>query len=145
MRIYVASSWRNEKQRDVVGALRAAGHDVYDFRDSTNAFHWSDVDPAWKKWNTPKFRQALKHPKVVQAHAVDHAHLGWADVGVLVLPCGISAHIEAGYMAGQGKPVFIFSQMKKFDPELMYLTLGPIHSQYDALVKAVCSVIDTGP
>ena len=32
MKIYVASSWRNERQPDVVQALRNAGHDVYDFR-----------------------------------------------------------------------------------------------------------------
>lgn len=32
MRIYVASSWRNEIQPDVVSALQGVGHDVYDFR-----------------------------------------------------------------------------------------------------------------
>jgi hypothetical protein len=33
MRIYVASSWRNEaKQQATVLALREAGHEVYDFR-----------------------------------------------------------------------------------------------------------------
>ena len=32
-RIYVASSWRNKYFPEVVDALRAAGHQVYDFRN----------------------------------------------------------------------------------------------------------------
>ena len=32
-RIYVASSWRNKYQPEVVAALRKAGHGVYDFRN----------------------------------------------------------------------------------------------------------------
>lgn len=32
-KIYVASSWRNSHQPAVVQALRADGHDVYDFRN----------------------------------------------------------------------------------------------------------------
>lgn len=32
-RIYVASSWRNPFYPDVVGRLKAEGHDVYDFRN----------------------------------------------------------------------------------------------------------------
>lgn len=31
-KIYVASSWRNVFQQDVVGILRDLGHEVYDFR-----------------------------------------------------------------------------------------------------------------
>ena len=30
MKVYVASSWRNERQQEIVRALREAGHDVYD-------------------------------------------------------------------------------------------------------------------
>jgi hypothetical protein len=31
-KIYVASSWRNPFQQDVVGILRALGHVTYDFK-----------------------------------------------------------------------------------------------------------------
>ncbi len=30
MKIYVASSWRNQFQQEVVALLRAEGHEVYD-------------------------------------------------------------------------------------------------------------------
>lgn len=33
MNIYVASSWRCARQPAVVAALRAAGHEVYDFKN----------------------------------------------------------------------------------------------------------------
>ncbi len=41
-KIYVASSWRNKYQPEVVAALRKAGHKVYDFRnpkDNPGGFH----------------------------------------------------------------------------------------------------------
>ena len=49
-KIYVASSWRNAWQPEVVIALRAAGHEVFDFRHpwkGYDAFRWSDIDEAW--------------------------------------------------------------------------------------------------
>lgn len=52
MRIYVASSWRNERQPEVVARLRAEGHEVYDFRrpnGQQDGFHWSEIDPEWQR------------------------------------------------------------------------------------------------
>ena len=46
-KIYVASSWRNPYFPEVVEALRAAGHEVYDFRNPPHGgagFHWTDID-----------------------------------------------------------------------------------------------------
>ena len=137
LRIYVASSWRNTEQPNAVGCLRSAGHAVYDFRTGEGGFHWSEIDPAWKSWTTGKFCMALSTPKVQAAHTIDQKHLDWADVCVLVRPCGISSHIEAGYMAGKGKPVYVFTKEKNMDPELMYLTLGPICTQYDQLMRMI--------
>ena len=44
--------------------------------------------------------------------------LDWADAGVLLLPCGRSAHLELGYLIGQGKPTSIL--LTDGEPELMY-------------------------
>lgn len=52
-KIYVASSWRNKYQPEVVAALRKAGHEVYDFRnpkDNPGGFHWADVEKNWQDW-----------------------------------------------------------------------------------------------
>lgn len=40
-KIYVASSWKNERLDEVVKALRADGHDVYDFRE--HSFEWREA------------------------------------------------------------------------------------------------------
>jgi len=125
VRIYVASSWRNETQPHVVRALRAAPHDVYDFRnpgDGERGFAWSAVDPAWKSWNTAALALALRHPIAQRGFGLDFGAMQWADGCVLVLPCGRSAHLEAGWMAGAGKRVIIYVPADVLiEPELMYL------------------------
>lgn len=120
-KLYVASSWRNEYQPAVVELMRELGHEVYDFRNPPQAsgFAWSDVDPNWEKWTTPQYRECLFHPIAVKGFNNDFAGMRWADICLLVLPCGRSAHAEAGWMAGAGKPVFVYSPVAQ-EPELMY-------------------------
>lgn len=123
-KIYVASSWRNESQGGVVQALRLDGHDVYDFknpRPGDTGFRWSEIDPAWKHWNPEEFRDALKHPVAESGFASDFSAMEWADEFCLVLPCGRSAHLEAGWAMGQGKRISLFIK-DPLEPELMYLT-----------------------
>lgn len=38
-----------------------------------------------------------------------------------MLPCGRSAHIEAGWFVGCGKPLYILLSEDQFEPELTYL------------------------
>jgi hypothetical protein len=128
MRVYVASSWRNEKQPRVVEALRRAGYDVYDFRQpvtGNEGFHWSTIDPDWKQWNPEQFRQALHHPIAKEGFQFNKNALDNCDACVLVLPCGRSAHLEAGYAIGQGKPTAIL--LETGEPELMYKLSGNLY------------------
>ncbi len=102
MKIYVASSWRNDIQPHVVEALRKAGHEVYDFknpRPGDNGFHWSDIDPDWQDWTPEQFIEGLRHPIAASGFASDMDALRDCDACVLVLPCGRSAHLEAGWAA----------------------------------------------
>lgn len=126
-RIYVASSWRNTIQPYLVRALRNYGHEVYDFRnppDGGDGFHWSEIDLAWESWSVEEYVAALREPIAQRGFANDKAGMDWADTCVLLLPCGKSAHLEAGYMAGQGKLVIPAFLEEKTEPELMYLLLG---------------------
>lgn len=121
MRVYVASSWRNELQPSVVEALRAEGHEVYDFRNpapGNHGFHWSEIDPDWKRWTPEQFREALKHPVAKAGFKTDMDALESCDACVLVMPCGRSAHLEAGFAMGSGKPTAIL--LADGEPELMY-------------------------
>lgn len=121
MKVYVASSWRNEHQQDVVAALRGDGHDVYDFKNpepGDHGFAWSEVDPDWKKWTTDRFSKALDHPIAAAGFGKDMRALEACGACVLVLPCGRSAHLELGWAAGQGRLTIVYSP-KLEEPELM--------------------------
>ena len=97
-RIYVASSWRNKYQPEVVAALRKAGHEVYDFRnpkDNPGGFHWADVEENWQEWQPEEYIRNLTHPVAEKGFKADLDAMLWADTCVLVLPCGRSAHTES--------------------------------------------------
>ena len=122
MKLYVASSWRNNRQPEVVEALRNAGHEVYDFKnpsETDKGFSWSDIDPNWKNWTNREYRDALEHPVAKKGFANDFNAMQWAEACIMVMPCGRSAHVEAGWMQGWGKPTIIL-QEKEAEPELMY-------------------------
>jgi hypothetical protein len=121
MKIYVASSWRNARQPTLVSVLRMDGHEVYDFRNpphGATGFAWSQIDPDWKNWSLTKYREALDTPIAEAGYRSDMAGMEWADVCVLLLPCGRSAHLEAGWFAGRGKPVLVLMRHGE-EPELM--------------------------
>ncbi len=125
MKVYVASSWRNEEQPAVVEAIQGAGHEVYDFRHPSMGpsargagFHWSEIDSSWKFWTPDEFRKALNHPIASNGFKSDSMGLGWCDACVLVMPCGRSSHLELGYCAGAKKLSIIL--LGDGEPELMY-------------------------
>ena len=139
MRIYVASSWRCEHQPRVVLELREAGHEVYDFRNPSegdNGFHWSEVDADWQGWPPAAYKAALQTSLAEKGFASDFAGMIWAQACVLVLPCGRSAHLEAGRFPGRGKPLHILV-LDKCEPELMYKMATSICLSMDELLKAV--------
>ena len=122
MKIYVASSWRNQYQQDIVKFLRECGFEVYDFKnpkEGDNGFHWSEIDENWKEWTPEKYREAIDHPIAQNGFKSDFDAMKWADVCILLLPCGRSAHTEAGWMKGAGKKVFVYIP-EQCEPELMY-------------------------
>jgi hypothetical protein len=140
--VYVASSWTNPFQPIVVTVLRRFGMEVYDFRHpepNNDGFQWSAVDLGWETWSPRQWRDGLSHPVAEAGFILDKKALDRADCGVLVLPCGRSAHLEAGYLAGRGQPVFTLAlddpaADKRPVADLMTLLLGP--------AKRVCCSFD---
>lgn len=128
-RIYLASSWRNPHQADAVEMLRRAGHQVYDFKyppSGVPGFAWSDIDPQWQMWGAMDYRDLLTtHPIAARGYLNDFRGMEWADTCVLLLPCGRSAHLEAGWFAGRGKRLIIWTRDGE-EPELMALMANAI-------------------
>jgi len=61
----------------------------------------------------------LAHPRAQRGFERDMDHLIRASAVILLLPCGKSAHLEAGWAAGHGKPVALYIK-EDLQPELMY-------------------------
>lgn len=117
----MASSWSNEYQPRIVAFLRERGHEVYDFRNPERKtdFRWSQISGNWEKMETDEYLDALEHPLAEAGFRSDFDAMRQADVCVLVLPCGASAHSEAGWMKGAGKKVIVYRNRPQ-RPELMY-------------------------
>ena len=138
-RIYVASSWRNLYYPEVVRRLRGAGHEVYDFRNPPhggNGFRWTEIDPEALQWGFSQYAEGLNHPLAERQFVADLEALEWADTCVLVLPCGRSAHTEAGWMAGAGKRVIAYIP-EMVEPELMYKLFDMVVGTLDDLLAAL--------
>lgn len=139
MRIYVASSWRNFDQPRVVGSLRSAGHEVYDFRHPTvddHGFNWREIDPAWQDWSLAEYRRQIRHPIATHGFERDKEALDWCDACVLVLPCGKSAHLELGYAVAAQKLTAILLAKMDFEPELMYRFCDDLFIDLEELLAA---------
>jgi hypothetical protein len=124
----------------VVTRLREAGHEVYDFRNPPHGgagFHWTDIDPNAPAWTYAQYAEGLHHPLAERQFQADIDALTWADTCVLVLPCGRSAHTEAGWMAGAGKRVIAYIP-EMVEPELMYKLFDGVAGSLDELVGKVC-------
>lgn len=142
MRIYVASSWRNTYQPDAVVALRDVGHEVYDFKDA-DGFSWREFDDeqsplGTRPWTFTDWQQALRHPAAERGFARDMSALATAHRCVMVLPCGRSAHLEAGYAIGQGKPTAIWCP--EYDtPDLMVKMADVVVPTLDGILEWLAS------
>lgn len=122
MKIYVASSWKkNARQPEVVAALRAAGHEVYDFKNPApgdHGFSWKQVRPDPHPWTAKETIAVLDHSVACRGFALDYNAMNWADAIVMVQPCGVSAALELGWAAGADKRTAVLMADHQ-EPELM--------------------------
>ena len=81
-----------------------------------------------------QYAEGLHHPLAERQFQADIDALTWADTCVLVLPCGRSAHTEAGWMAGAGKRVLAYIP-EMVEPELMYKLFDAVAGSLDELVE----------
>lgn len=143
MNIYVASSWRNEQQQEVVKYLRSLGHKVYDFKNPPNGkggFSWSavaeDITPGkdWKDWTYEEYQAALNHPLAKEGFQSDFNALIACDCCVLVLPAGVSAALEFGFCAPRVGTIIIGQPR---EPDLM-LKMGDYYvKDFEELAEAL--------
>ena len=106
IRVYLIGSLRNREIVQTVAAeLRAVGYEVFD--------DWlapgPEADDKWKEYEETRgrtYEEALQGWAAKQVFEFDHFHLRRSNIGVLVMPCGKSGHLELGRMSG-GKPTYV--------------------------------------
>ena len=124
MKIYLASSWKNQKTiLALVESLEKEGFEVDAFCRSTDirySFPWSELvnnEDDLKYYDAIEF---LADSRTQRAFIEDKKWLDWADTVIMVMPCGRSSHLEAGYAVGQGKRLYIYGNFPKGEFDVMY-------------------------
>ena len=128
MKIYLASSWKNkEVVLEIAWLLRSEGHSVDAFCDEEEnrvSFEWHELTTIMQEEDMDisqlDARDMLKHWRVKEAFLEDKKYLDWADLVIMLMPCGRSAHLEAGYAVGSGKKLYILGGFEKGEFETMY-------------------------
>lgn len=118
--IYIIGSLKNrERVIKVANQLEAIGYEAFadwtapgpdadDYlRDMAKARGWNHI-------------QTLRSYAAKHVCAFDKLHLDRADATLVILPCGKSCHLEAGYMVGQGKPVCVLMEEAPERVDVMY-------------------------
>ena len=76
------------------------------------------------------------YPKAVRQFHNDIKAMEACDACVLVLPCGRSAHTEAGWFAGRGKKTVVYIP-ERLEPELMYKLFDGVCCTMEELVETL--------
>lgn len=124
MRIYIASSWKNQKRVLMLAEkLEQEGFEVDAFcraTDTRYAFHWSELVDNEDDLKYFDAIEMLADPRTQRAFKEDRKWLDWSDTVIMLMPCGRSSHLEAGYAVGQGKRLFIYGDFPKGEFDVMY-------------------------
>jgi nucleoside 2-deoxyribosyltransferase len=132
--IYLIGSLRNPEIPLIGNRLREAGIDAFD--------EWHDAGPEaddyWKKDQQTRGRTYIE---ALESYAADHVfefdyfHLNRCNGAILVLPAGRSAHLELGYMIGQGKPGYVLLDKDTDRWDVMYRFATGVFFDLEELVK----------
>ena len=140
MNVFLTTRWGNPQHAVVAGLLRAAGFAVYD-----HAEHGPTLDPDWGRveWSTEQFEAKLGEPAQLSSFARNFEAMESADVCVLLLPAGRSAHLEVGWFVGRGVPVVVMAG--ECPPhELAYSLVDCLVSSVDGIVPALQGLLPVG-
>lgn len=114
--VYVIGSLRNPEVPRISSLIRDAGYEPFS--------DWygggPEADDCWKANEIAQGRtyaQALRGYLAQNTFNLDKTHLDRCDAAVMVMPAGRSAHLEFGYITGQGKPGIILYPGEPADDE----------------------------
>lgn len=153
MRIYLASSWRNEIPIKIYLEFfrKQKGFEVDCFCDQEGGRTGFNIAKCLEKSGHNIYKvdaiTALDHPAVSEQFKIafneDKKWLDWCECLIMMMPCGKSAHLEAGYVKGQGKLLFIYwmNDLVKGEFDNMYQFADGLfrHDELHKLIEAIKS------
>lgn len=117
--VYIIGALRNDRIPEVGAAIRSLGLEAFN--------DWHSAGPDADDFLRDHYRsRGCSYKEGIYSHAAKHIfnfdkyHLDRSHAGVLVMPAGKSAHLEMGYLIGQGKPVFILFDKEPERFEVMH-------------------------
>ena len=136
LNVYPASSWRNRFYPDVIAALKDAGHRPYDWKQS--GFTWGGVAPIGLGPH-PDYISELRGGAANLQFRRDINAIDNADVLVLILPAGASAHAELMHAHDKGKPTVIMLN-EGFERDVMHAVADAFVEDIDGLLRCLSFV-----
>lgn len=135
--LYLIGSLRNKE----IGPLGVRLRQVLNI-EIFNDWHAAgpEADDYWQAHERERgrtYEEALGGYHALDIFDFDRLHLNRSDGGILVLPSGRSCHLEAGYLVGQDKPLFILLTEEPDRYDIMYNFASKVCRNEKELIGAV--------
>lgn len=130
--VYLIGSLRNEKIPHIANEIRKLGYEVFDDWFSPGP----EADDFWRKYEKVRgstYKEALNNYAGKHIYEFDKFHIDRANIGILYMPGGKSAHLELGYMIGQGKRCFVLFDKEPDRWDVMYQFAEDVFFSFDEL------------
>ena len=145
MKIYIAGSFSKTVMLRKLGVqIRNSGHDVFVFCDAeTETFKMSERLRGSGLIDTLTPASALQDIDVYRIGMADWVELEKAELVIIALPCGKSAHLEGGYAKGRGKKVCVYGEMVRGDFDAMYVMIDRIFGldEFEQMMTWIESIV----
>lgn len=134
MKFFIASPWKNREEVNFLSEeIKKRGHGVHSFIESgANLLTGQPIEDEMKV-----FSEALKNwqsdERVSRIFNSELKDLKDSEVVILLLPAGISSHLEAGIAHGFGKKLVLIGPINK--PEIVYLIFNKIYIDTSSFLK----------
>lgn len=132
--IYIAGSLKNWEVVTLTNELEKLGFDVFS--------EWLTPGPTadehlleYAKQRGWDYKQTLNSYAATHVFEFDKYHLDRADILILLMPAGKSAHTELGYFRGHGKPAYILFDTPPDRVDVMHKFASDIFLNRDELIQ----------
>jgi hypothetical protein len=132
--IYLIGSLKNDQIPHMANKIRKLGFEVFDDWFSPGP----EADDFWRNYEKVRgssYKQALSNYAGKHVFEFDKFHIDRADIGILYMPGGKSAHLELGYMLGQGKKGYVLFDEEPERWDVMYQFATAVCFSFEELQK----------